>query len=414
MTSMLAVKFRPKKFADVQGQQHVVAPLKNSIKNKNLSQAILLHGPSGTGKTTLARIVAKSINCTQQSDGEPCGSCPSCKRIDAETSPDIIEFDAATNGGVNEIREIQTLVGAASLASKFRVFILDEAHMLTAQASNALLKTLEEPPKNIIFILATTELNKILPTIRTRCQKYALSPIKTEDIREYLGKIAKSIELEVEPQALNLICRGSQGGMREAIQFLEKISNLGQKKIAVKDVIENFGAVSFNLLFSFFSNIIEGKSTEVIMYWDKMSQDGISLPTFWGEFQQLLRAANFIKHIKDLDKISGLIHFDESMLKKLARSVISIDQTLLLNAWKNAIETQNQLELPSIAGRIREVVEEASLRMALFEWTKSNTKATEQKQQSTATVESVPEKESVVDESFENGLPIFGSKFVLQ
>lgn len=398
-TSMLASQFRPKKFADVCGQKHVVIPIQNAIKNKSLSQALLFHGPSGTGKTTLARIIAKSLNCDKAIDGEPCCECNNCKRIDADNSNDLIEFDAASNGGVNEIREIQAMVAAASLATHKRVFIIDEAHMLTAQASNALLKTLEEPPKNVTFILATTELNKLLITIRTRCQKYALSSLTTDEVTHCLDTITKTLGIEVDPNAFTLICRGSKGGMREAIQFLEKIvSSQNKTKITTKDVADTFGAVSINLLMSFFNHIKTNNAVEIIIYIDKIINDGIPLPDFWAELQQFLRGLNFTKQVKILEQLTTILPYDDACLKKLSEISSLLNTQTLLSAWKQTIETQNLLDLPSVAGRMREVVEEASLRLTTLDWKQNIAKKPES-----------PKQETLKHEM--KGLPVFGGKF---
>lgn len=411
--NMLAVKFRPKKFEEVLGQQHVVGPIKNAIKTKDMSHVILLHGPSGVGKTTIARIIAMSVNCQNQKDGEPCCVCSSCKRIESENSMDLLEFDAATNGGVNEIREIQAQVQAASLSTRFRVFIIDEAHMLTNQAANALLKTLEEPPKNVIFILATTEPNKLLQTIRSRCQQHALSPLRLSEARDCLNKIAKSLNIEFEQSALDLMCRASRGGMRSAIQFLEKaIGSDQKKKITLADVTETFGAVSFMMLFSFFTHIISGEISKVIVYIDTILQDGVSISIFWAEFQQFLRGFNFAKQIKDIAKLENLLQYDTASLNKVLEISDTLNQTTLIDAWKLAIETQNHLEMPSTAGRMREMIEEASLRMSMMSWVQIQQKKEDKTILATKTEENKPK---IMDKTktFSTGLTVFGNKFEL-
>lgn len=368
MNKMLANQFRPKRFSEVEGQEQIVSAIKKAITTQSLSQALLFHGPSGVGKTTIARIIAKSLNCEASSDGEPCLSCKSCQKIESETSLDLLEFDAAKNNGVNEIREIQDQVNSATLSSRYRVFILDEAHMLTTQASNSLLKTLEEPPKRVVFILATTELNKILPTIRSRCQKYALASLAPDKVRKRLVDICTELGTEIEPPALELIARGSRGGMREAVQFLQKVAGT-QEKISLKDVVDSMGAASFDLVYSFLRHVATNNPLQILSYIENMAKDGISLTFFWEEWQQMLRAVNIVSRINDASMIAQLIPYDKSGIDQIVAFSKKLNRSKSLDIWKVAIETQNSLDLPSVAGRSRELIEQAALRMAEMEWT---------------------------------------------
>lgn len=221
MYKALYRKYRPLVFSDVVGQEHVTKPLRHQVINGSVSHAYLFTGSRGTGKTTCAKILAKAINCTSPKDGNPCGKCPNCIAIGNESLPDVLEIDAASNNGVDDIRELRERIAFAPAQAKYKVYIIDEVHMLSSAASNALLKTLEEPPSHAVFILATTEVNALLPTILSRCQRYDFHRIEPEQIADRIKYVSEKEGLTITSDAAFLIASLSDGGMRDALSLLD-------------------------------------------------------------------------------------------------------------------------------------------------------------------------------------------------
>jgi DNA polymerase-3 subunit gamma/tau len=235
-----ARKYRPAMFDSVVGQAHVTTTLKNAIKNNHLAQAFLFTGPRGVGKTTCARILAKTINCTNITDGtEACNQCESCLSFNGGQSLNIFELDAASNNSVDDIRNLVDQVRFAPASGKFKIYIIDEVHMLSAAAFNAFLKTLEEPPSYAIFILATTEKHKIIPTILSRCQIFDFNRIQIEDIAKHLSEIATKETIEADADALHIIAQKADGALRDALSIFDQIVSYAGNKITYKDVISN-------------------------------------------------------------------------------------------------------------------------------------------------------------------------------
>jgi len=237
-------KYRPKKFSEVTGQEFITETLRNAIKTGRVSHAYIFAGPRGVGKTTTARIVAKALNCENLLDGEPCNECSNCVEIAKGAFPDVIEIDAATNRGIDQIRELRESVHYAPAKGKKKVYIIDEFHMLTKEAFNALLKTLEEPPEHVVFILATTEIDKIPPTILSRCQKFIFRKIPKELMLETLKNICSKESVEFEEEALHLIAVASEGCMRDAESLLDQAIALGGGKVRAKEVSEFLGVLT--------------------------------------------------------------------------------------------------------------------------------------------------------------------------
>lgn len=250
--------YRPQKFADVTGQEVVVQTLQNAIKNKKISHAYLFSGPRGTGKTSVARIFAKALNCANLKDGEPCDECISCREISEGYNPDVIEIDAASNNGVDEIRDIREKVKFLPSGSKYKIYIIDEVHMLSGGAFNALLKTLEEPPKHAVFILATTEPQKLPATIISRCQRFEFKSLGILEINSRLKQICEFENVSITDEALNLIAEAAEGAMRDAISILDQAISYGNKEITIDDVNSVTGSLNYEKVISL-TKAIEGK-----------------------------------------------------------------------------------------------------------------------------------------------------------
>ncbi|MGL4336738.1 MAG: DNA polymerase III subunit gamma/tau [Turicibacter sp.] len=249
---------RPQQFSDVVGQVHIVRTIQNALKHERLSHAYLFCGPRGTGKTSIAKIIAKAVNCVNYPTSEPCNECPNCIGITKGSVSDVFEIDAASNNGVDEIREIRDKVKYAPTMGRYKVYIIDEVHMLSTGAFNALLKTLEEPPKHVIFILATTEPHKIPATIISRCQRFDFKQISSKEIEGHLVQILNQQELLFEPEAIELVAELADGGMRDALSLLDQVISYSMDKIEIDDVHALSGTISYAHLL----NIINGIEVE--------------------------------------------------------------------------------------------------------------------------------------------------------
>ncbi|WP_430603385.1 DNA polymerase III, delta' subunit [Enterococcus sp. DIV0724b] len=250
--------WRSQRFDDVVGQKAITQTLKNAIIQKKTSHAYLFTGPRGTGKTSAAKIFAKAINCKHSVDGEPCNECETCVAITEGRLNDVIEIDAASNNGVEEIRDIRDKAKYAPTQAEYKVYIIDEVHMLSTGAFNALLKTLEEPPQNVIFILATTEPHKIPLTIISRTQRFDFKRISTQDIVDHLGYILKQIDVDFEEQALYVIGRAAEGGMRDALSILDQTISFSDEKVTLKDAMQVTGSLTYEMMDHYISSCVTG------------------------------------------------------------------------------------------------------------------------------------------------------------
>lgn len=294
-------KYRPQTFEEVVGQQYVTKILKNTIDRNMTSHAYLFSGPRGTGKTTIAKLIAKLLNCESPINDIPCEKCPSCIAFNEKNHPDIIEMDAASNNGVDEIREIRDKVTLMPSISKYKVYIIDEVHMLSIGAFNALLKTLEEPPQHVIFILATTELYKVPATIISRCQCFNFEKISEEDIVKKLKYIVEKENIKVEEEVLNLIAKYSDGGLRDAINLLDKLACCSTN-ITIDDFYEIKGIVKEEELFDIVSALVNGNTKEALEKLDYLGKKGKNLILFATELIEYLKNMLISNNTYELDK----------------------------------------------------------------------------------------------------------------
>ena len=293
----LVIKFI--RFSDISGQDNIVKIIHNSIVNNKISHAYLLCGPRGTGKTTMAKLIARMVNCENLIDGEPCGKCNSCLSINNNSNDDIIEMDAASNNGVDEIREIRDKVNLVPSISKYKVYIIDEVHMLSTGAFNALLKTLEEPPKHVIFILATTEEQKIPLTIASRCQKYNFTKLTVDNIVKRLKEIVMAEKLTVNDEVLTEIARFSDGGMRDAINMLDQLVSSVSGEITINNVYEINGILSFTDICDFLIMLSDGNLSNILNFVDKMESGGKDLVKLLEEMLLIIKDVLILKKCPD-------------------------------------------------------------------------------------------------------------------
>jgi DNA polymerase III subunit gamma/tau len=295
MSTTLYRKYRPATFSEIIGQRHVIQTLKNAIKSGRIGQAYLFAGPRGTGKTSIARIFAKTVNCKHLKSGEPCLKCDSCQNILDGRALDIIEIDAASNTGVDNIRELRETVKLPPSSLKYKVYIIDEVHMLSGGAFNALLKTLEEPPEHVIFILATTEVHKIPETILSRVQRFDFTRLTVEEIIKRLEEIAKLEKVKVDREALEIIATHSEGGMRNAESLLGQIISLEDKKITTKEVEFLIGTISEKELCDFVGAIVENDISTAFSKIGALRESGIDFKNFGKSLLNYLRQMLVLK-----------------------------------------------------------------------------------------------------------------------
>ena len=271
-----ARKYRPQKFEEVVGQDHVAKTLKNALKSGQLAHAFLFTGPRGVGKTTCARILAKVLNCENlQNDVDPCNECSSCKSFNNQASFNIFELDAASNNSVDHIRNLVDQVRVQPQQGKYKVFIIDEVHMLTSAAFNAFLKTLEEPPSYAVFILATTEKHKIIPTILSRCQIFDFKRIQTAHIVEQLNGIAEKEQIKIEDEALHLVAEKADGAMRDALSLYDKIVSSSEgDHISYKDVVTNLNVLDYDYFFKLTDTFVKEDISNMILIFDDIVNNG--------------------------------------------------------------------------------------------------------------------------------------------
>lgn len=344
--------YRPKTFEDVVGQEHIVKTLKNQIKNNNIGHAYLFSGTRGTGKTSTAKIFARAVNCLNPINEEPCNECEICVDTLNDNIMDIVEIDAASNNSVDDIRELRESVKYTPSKARYKVYIIDEVHMLSQGAFNALLKTLEEPPSYVIFILATTEPHKIPATILSRCQRFDFKRVSSKDIASRMAYICKKENIEAEEKALSLIARNSQGALRDALSILDQCMSFGNEKIEYNDVIELLGTVNIDELFELSQSIIDENTKKSLQILNEFIIWGKDIRNLINDLIDHFRNLMVCKVSKDLDEIISLPEESIERLKEQSENININDLIRILNILS---ETQDSMKSSSNTRILAEV-----------------------------------------------------------
>ena len=351
-------KWRPSNFEEVKGQDHIVTTLKNQIEMNRIGHAYLFCGTRGTGKTSIAKIFAKAVNCEHPVNGSPCNECAMCRAVNEQRSMNVIEIDAASNNGVDNIREIREEVAYRPTEGKYKVYIIDEVHMLSIGAFNALLKTLEEPPSYVIFILATTEVHKIPITILSRCQRYDFKRISLETIAGRLRQLTEAEHIEVEDKALMYVAKAADGSLRDALSLLDQcVAFHYGKLLTYENVLDVLGAVDSGVFSSMFNAVIEGRTKDCITQLEEIVIQGRELGQFVTDFIWYLRNLLLVQSADDAE---GLLDMSEENLKQLKEDSTKTDGNTLMRYIRIFSELQNQIKY---AGSKRVMLEVALIKL---------------------------------------------------
>lgn len=344
--------YRPQTFEDVVGQEHIIRTLKNQVENNNIGHAYLFTGTRGTGKTSTAKIFARAVNCINGINQEPCNECDVCRDILNDNIMDVIEIDAASNNSVDDIRELRESVKYSPAKAKYKVYIIDEVHMLSQGAFNALLKTLEEPPSYIIFILATTEPHKIPATILSRCQRFDFKRVTVKDMSDRMKKICLEENIDVEEKALNLISRNSQGALRDALSILDQCISFGDNKIEYKDVVELLGTVNIEQLFHMAECIINQDTKKSLQNLNEFVIWGKDIRNLINDLIDHFRNLMVCKVSNELDEIISLPEETVNLLKEQANSVDMNDLIRILNILSTAQDNIKSSSNPRVLAEV--------------------------------------------------------------
>jgi DNA polymerase III, subunit gamma and tau len=400
-------EFRPKDFTRVVGQSHIVEILKNQIKTGNLGHAYLFSGIRGTGKTSCAKIFARAVNCLNPKDGNPCNECENCKMILNDKALEVVEMDAASNRRIDDIRELKEKVIYPPQIVKYKVYIIDEAHMITNEGFNALLKILEEPPKHLIFILATTEIDKLPDTIISRCQRFEFKRIHNLDIVENIKYILNNLNVEVEEDGINLISELSSGAMRDALSLLDQVVATGKEKITVEDINECLGLVNLNKLFELSNSILNSSKNETIETFRNLVENGKTPNNIIIDLIKHFRNIVLVKSIKkelttlnDVEYKRYLEHSNQFRMDELIfilENLLDVEDKMKKSDMQNALA---ELLIIKICSYKKEKSEMEKRIEALENMIKSGNLKIESKEE--IGVEKPEEKATEVVESFEN------------
>ena len=426
MYQALYRQYRPKTFDEVLGQDHVVNTIKNQIQNGNIGHAYLFSGTKGTGKTSIAKIFSRAVNCLNPVDGNPCNECEICKGILDESIMDVIEMDAASNRGIDDIRELKDKTVYPPSRARYKIYIVDEVHMLTEQAFNALLKTLEEPPKHLIFILATTEPEKLPQTILSRCQKFDFKRIKTVDLTKNMNKICGELNIPVEEKALKLIARNSDGSMRDGLSLLDQCISYKEGELKYEDVIDILGIANTELLFNLVDNIMEKDLENALFKIDEIIQDGKDINQFIKDlifhFRNLLivKTSNNPIEIMDLDeetienykaqskemsidyilKVLDILNESEAQAKWATQTRIILEMAII-----KIVKIEEKMALEERVKKLEEIIKSGEIPIVKTNETKVAAKATNltktKKIVKEPKKETVPESKPIIDDGVE-------------